>query len=128
MIVSGHWCDLYLSLNWRDDLESLHAAASYDLRVPAARREEVSRLLMLINSQLFHGHFDHWEQEGSIHYRNSLLLAGGAVATDAQCDALLRMSTELCELYYPAIQYVCWAGRTARDALDCIMFETAGEA
>ena len=128
MIVSGQWCDLYLSLNWRDELESLHAAVTYDLKVPAARRDEVSRLLMLINSQLFHGHFDHWDADGTILYRNSLLLAGGATATDAQGEMLLRMSVELCETYYPAVQYVCWAGRNARDALECIMFETVGEA
>jgi hypothetical protein len=128
MIVSGQWCDLYVSMNWRDDLESLHVAVSYDLKVPAPRRNEVLRLVSLVNGQLFHGHFDQWDQDGTVLYRNSLLLTGGATATDAQCEALLRVSVEYCEAYYPAIQYVCWAGRTARDALDCVMFETVGEA
>ena len=33
-----------------------------------------------------------------------------------------------CERYYQAFQFVIWAGRSAREALDAALFETAGEA
>jgi len=33
-----------------------------------------------------------------------------------------------CERYYPAFQFVIWAGKPARDALEAAMFETAGQA
>jgi hypothetical protein len=35
---------------------------------------------------------------------------------------------ESCERYFPAFQFVVWAGKGARAALDAALFETAGEA
>ena len=90
MVMGGGWSDLYVSLNWRDDLESLLVACTYDMKVPPARKDEVGRLLALINGQLFHGHFDMWHGDGSIVFRNNLVLSGGAVANDAQCETLIR--------------------------------------
>ncbi len=128
IVVSGGWSDIYVSLNWRDDLEALHVACTFDAKVPPARKSEVSRLFSLINGQLFHGHFDMWEGDGSMIYRNCLVLAGGAVANDAQCETLIRLGLEYCQRYFPAIQYVCWAGKNAGEALESSMFETMGEA
>ena len=98
------------------------------MKVPHARKDEVGRLLTLINGQLFHGHFDMWHGDGSIVFRNNLVLAGGAVANDAQCETLIRLGIESCERYYPAVQYVCWAGKTAEAALESSLLETMGEA
>ena len=33
-----------------------------------------------------------------------------------------------CERYFPAFQFVIWAGKSAREAMDSAMFETSGEA
>ena len=45
-----------------------------------------------------------------------------------QCQALLSSALESCEGYFPAFQFVVWAGKPAREALDAAMFETSGEA
>jgi hypothetical protein len=34
MAVTGGWCDLHLSLSWRDDIETLVAACAFDMKVP----------------------------------------------------------------------------------------------
>jgi hypothetical protein len=128
LLVAGGWGDIHVSLNWRDDLESLHLACTFEAKVPAGRQEEVARLLSLINEQLYHGHFDLWQVEGHIVYRNNLMLAGGAVANDAQCEALIRLGLQACQHYYPCIQYVCWAGKPAREALATALLQTVGEA
>ncbi len=128
MRLEGGWSDLSVSLNWRDDLETLHVAAAFDLKVPPSRRDEVARLLALVNEQQMHGHFDLWPQDGSIVFRNSLLLAGGAEANDAQCEALIRLAVAACERYFPALQFVIWAGRSAPEALEASLLETLGEA
>jgi hypothetical protein len=128
MVVSGGWCNLQLSLYWRDDLETLQSACSYDLKVAKLRHTEVLRLLNLINAQLLHGHFDFWPHEGTINFRHSLILAGGAEANDAQCDALIRAGLDACQRYYPALQFVIWAGQSAQTALDNALLETQGEA
>jgi hypothetical protein len=128
LVVSGGWSDVFVSLNWRDDLESLHVACTFDVKVPHARKAEIGRLFMLVNGQLFHGHFDVWESDGSIVYRNTLMLAGGAIANDKQCETLIQLGLENCERYFPAVQYVCWAGKTAEAALESSMIDTVGEA
>ncbi len=46
--------------------------------------------------------------------------------TPQQCEALLRSATESCDLYYQAFQFVVWAGKSAREALEGVLFETVG--
>lgn len=128
MLVEGNWADLQITLNWRDDLESLHVVCMYGDKVPSSRREEIARLLLSANSQLFHGHFDLWPKDGSIVYRNSLVMAGGAEANDAQLEALIHVGLDTCQRYFPAIQFVVWAGKTAEEAIESSLFETMGEA
>ena len=128
MEVSGGWSDMTISLNWRDEFEILHVAVSLEMRVPVARRDEVAKLLARINEQLLVGHFDLWHSDGSLLFRNSLLLTGNAEANDAQCEALIRFAVETCERYFPAVQFVVWAGQNAGEALEAAMIDTWGEA
>ena len=125
--VAGQWSDYHVSLNWREDLETMHIAAAFDARVPDNRLGEVYRLIAQINEQLWLGHFDVWVQEGLIMYRQGLML-NGAVATADQCEALLRAAMEACERYYQSFQFVMWAGKDSREALASTMFETEGQA
>jgi len=128
MRVEAPWSDLHVSMHWRDDVETLHVACTFEARVPPARRAEAARLIALVNEQMLHGHFDMWALDGSLLFRNSLLLSGGAEANDTQCEMLIRLAVENCERYFPAIQFVVWAGRSAEDALESSLFETMGEA
>jgi hypothetical protein len=41
---------------------------------------------------------------------------------------LLRLALEACERYFPAFQFVIWAGKTAEEAIRSSLMETAGEA
>ena len=55
MTVEGSWSDLHVCLNWRDDLESVHLAATFDLRITSGRREEASRLEAAVEKVLADG-------------------------------------------------------------------------
>jgi hypothetical protein len=127
LIVAGTWADYHISINWREDLEALHLACAFDFRVPENRLTEMYRLVAQINEQLWLGHFDLWTREGLVMFRHSLLL-NGAVATVAQCEAMLKAALEGCERYYQAFQFVVWAGKESREALVSTMFETQGQA
>jgi hypothetical protein len=127
LTVSGQWTDYHISLNWRDDLETLHIACAFDAKIPENRLSEVYRLVAQINEQLWLGHFDVWLHEGLIMYRHGLML-NGAVATEGQCEALFKMALEACERYFQAFQFVVWAGKESREALASSMFETEGRA
>ena len=128
MRVAGGWSDMSVSLNWRDEFEILHVAVNLEVKVPPARRDEAAKLLARVNEQLLIGHFDLWHSDGSLVFRNSLLLSGGAKANDAQCEALIRFGVETCDRYFPAVQFVVWAGQNAHDALEASMIQTMGEA
>ncbi|MEL6375265.1 MAG: YbjN domain-containing protein [Pseudomonadota bacterium] len=127
LVVAGTWTDYHVSLNWRDDLEALHLACAFDFKVPANRQLEVYKLVAQINEQMWLGHFDLWAREGLIMFRHGLML-NGAMATQRQCEALLRAALEACERYYQAFQFVVWAGKDAHGALHSTLFETEGRA
>ncbi len=128
ILVSGRWADYQLSYTWMDDIEALHLACAFDLKVPERRRTEVQALISAINEQLWVGHFDLWVQQGMVMYRHALVLAGGVEASGRQCEALLSTAVDCCERYYTAFQFVVWAGKSAKQALASVMFETSGEA
>ena len=126
--VRGRWTDYHVSFTWMDDIEALHLACAFDLKVPEPRRTEVLALIAMVNEQLWVGHFDLWTKEGIVMYRHALVLAGAAEASGKQCEALLGTALDTCERYFTAFQFVVWAGKAAREALDATMFETSGEA
>ncbi len=128
IVSKGEWTDYQLSFTWMTEIEALHLACAFDMKVPTARRAEVQRLIAAINEQLWIGHFDIWTHTGMIMYRQALVLPGGVTASSAQCEAMLVGAIHACERYYPAFQFVVWAGKSASDAMSAAMFDTEGEA
>ena len=126
--VTGSWCDYNISLSWMSELEALHLACAFDFKVNDRRRTDVMKLLALVNEQLWIGHFDLWQAEGIVMYRNALLLTEGVEAGTAQLEAMLAAAVDACERYYQAFQFVIWAGKSPEESLAAVMFETHGEA
>jgi hypothetical protein len=128
ILVAGKWTDYQLSYTWMSDIEALHLACAFDLKVPERRRNEVQMLISMINERLWVGHYDLWVKEGIVMFRHALVLAGGVEASGRQCESLLGTALDTCERYFTAFQFVVWAGKEAKEALDAAMFETSGEA
>jgi hypothetical protein len=128
IIVSGKWSEYQVSYTWMFNIEALHLACAFELKVPERCRIEVQQLISLINEQMWVGHLDLWIQEGLVMYRHALVLTGGVEATNRQCEALFGTALDVCERYFPAFQFVVWAGKSARESLDAAMFETQGQA
>lgn len=128
MSISGVWSDYDVSMSWMEDFEALHLACAFDLKVPQSRMQETKNLLSKINEQLLIGHFDLWCKDGAVLFRQTLMLNGGAEPTSEQLECLLASALEACERYYQAFQFVVWAGKNTSDALDAVLFETAGSA
>jgi len=128
ILVTGRWTDYQLSYTWMNDIEALHLACAFDLKIPDRRRSEAQTLITAINEQLWVGHFDLWVKEGMVMYRHALVLAGGVAASGRQCEALLSTALDACERYFTAFQFVVWAGKDAKEALAAAMFDTSGEA
>ena len=128
LVIAGEWTDYQVSFTWMSDIEALHLACAFEMKVPERRRSDVLDLVARINEQLLVGHFDLWSVEGLVMFRHALVLTGGVAASGPQCEALLGSALDACERYYQAFQFVLWAGKTPTEALDAVLFETSGRA
>ena len=128
MTISGRWSDYHVSFSWMEDFEALHLGCAFDAKVPEERVNEVVKLLSLVNGQILMGHFDLWQQENVVMFRQALLLSGGAEPTNQQVEVLLSSALETCELYFQAFEFVIAAGMDAAGATETVLFETVGEA
>ena len=126
--VVGGWSDYHLSFTWIPEQDALHIGCAFDVKTPDHRRNELGKLIALVNEQLWVGHFGFWEQEGIVLYRHALLLPDGLQPVAVQCEAAVKAAIDACERYYQAFQFVLWSGRGAKEALEAALFETAGEA
>ena len=95
--VTGGWSEYHVAITWLAEVEALHIACAFDLKVPERRRGEVLQLVSLVNEQLWLGHFDLWSSESVVMYRHALLLSGGAEPTDEQAAALIKSAIDACE-------------------------------
>ena len=128
IVSRGQWTDYQLSFTWMAEIEALHLACAFDMKIPQMRRSEVQRLVAAINEQLWVGHFDLWTDTGMIMHRQALVLPGGLTASTAQCEAMLGGAIDACERYFPAFQFVVWAGKSTAEAMDAALFDTQGQA
>ena len=126
LCIAGKQCDYHLAISWRPDLGGLHLASVMDSRAPPTKKSAIYELLALINEQLYLGHFDTWS-DGAILFRNTMFVSGAELSED-QCEELINHAVETCERFFPAFQFLIWAGHTPQQALESSMFETHGEA
>ncbi|CCE08228.1 conserved hypothetical protein [Bradyrhizobium sp. STM 3843] len=124
----GQWTDYQLSFTWMAEIEALHLACAFDMKIPEMRRAEVQRLIAAINEQLWLGHFDIWTHTGMVMHRQALVLPGGITASERQCASMLDGAIHACERYFPAFQFVVWAGKSTQEAMAAALFDTEGEA
>jgi hypothetical protein len=61
-------------------------------------------------------------------FRHTVLLRGSSGASVEQLEDLVDIARSECERFFPAFQFVLWAGRSPREALEAAMLETVGEA
>ena len=128
LVVSGVWADYQVFFTWMNEIELLHLACAIDLKFSERRRADMTELVSIVNEQLWVGHFDVWEKDGLVMFRHALPLSGGAAPSGPQCEFLLATAVNTCERYYPAFQYLLWASKSPREAIEAALFETQGEA
>jgi len=127
--IAGSWNEYHLHFSWAGDHEALLIACAFDCRVPVGRMAAIYELLASINARLWLGHFDVVDEEGMVMYRHGVLLSPTSEGvTHNQCENLIEAAINECERYFPAFQFVIWAGKTPADALMAAMLDTVGEA
>ena len=127
LLVRGRCTEYRVFFTWMRSLEVFHLACIFELKVPEPRRAELQQLIASINELLWFGHFDLWTSDGTVVFRQALLLVGGIAVSAQQCEVMLGTALDICERYFPAFQYVL-ANRSASEAIAAVTFATAGEA
>lgn len=125
MTVPGHWVDHDLSVTWNAAAESVQVFLIFEGRIPGGRSDDICRLMSLINERLAAGHFDFWNKNGALVYRNTQSLRGGAKLRTEQALDLVALALDAAERGYPACQYVIWAGKSPEDALTAALVDLA---
>ena len=126
--VTGSWCDYNISLSWMGSLEALHLACAFDFKINDRRKNEVMRLLALVNEQLWLGHFEMWSGSGLIVFRHAAMVGETDSLSFEQAEAIAEAALEECERFYPVFQFVLWGGKSPSEAISAALIETAGEA
>ena len=128
VMLPSVWRDIGLWFTWRPELSTLQMGAPLDLKAPASRIDEASRLVVMVNERLWIGHFDLWADDKSIVYRNSSLLPAEGGIDSVQGEALIRAASEAIDRFYPAFNFLVWGGKSPEEAMQASLFETAGNA
>ena len=105
----------------------MNVVCGFDLRFNEKNKFQILKLVSSINAQIWLGHFDIWDKEGLIVYRNSSILDKRSLNLET-IETLLIDAINSIDLYFPAFQYILWAGKTSEEALSTVLFETRGEA
>lgn len=127
-LLAGGWCNYQLWFAYRADLDVLHFASGFDMRVPDCRRRAVAGLISLINESLWIGHFDLWTEEGRPTWRHALLLRGTQGVEEPQIVDLVTLGVGECERFHPAFEQVIRAGLLPEDAFETALLEPHGSA
>ncbi|MCQ8185031.1 YbjN domain-containing protein [Parvularcula maris] len=128
LCLAGSWRDISLWFSWREEAGVLQVGAPLEIKVPPIRKPEVLKLMAQINERLWLGHFDLWEEDGSLVYRNGAVLEPGHGISAGQAEALLRGARDAFEQFYPAFNYVVWGGKDASEAIAAAVLQPAGTA
>ena len=116
-----------MSVSLRNDSQGLDIVCGFDLRFNEKNKFQILKLVSSINAQIWLGHFDIWDKEGLIVYRNSSIIDRNNLNLE-NVETLLLDAVNSIDLYFPAFQYILWAGKTSDAALSTVLFETRGEA
>jgi hypothetical protein len=122
------YCDLHGVFVSREDAPSLALSLIFDLKAPRLRRGDIASLLSLLNEALWLGHFELGSDDHALSWRMVVPLIGRDTPEPAEVAAILAAGVDACERFYPAFNFLLWAGKTPEEAAQAALFETAGEA
>jgi hypothetical protein len=122
------WSELHGFFSWRDEPAAISLHASFDLKTPVSRTADVAELVSRINEAMWFGHFELWPEEGAVVFRAVVPLLGSGGSSLEAAALMLDAALESVDRFYPAFNFVLWAGKSPGEAVEAAMLETVGEA
>lgn len=128
VVAETRWGDMGALFAYRPEPSAIHFSLTLDVKAMAAKRTAIAELVMLANERLWIGHFDFWAEDGVIIYRYTFPMEGREEVTHGEVRAVLAAAVSAADRFMPAFNFLVWAGKSPREAMDAVMFETQGEA
>jgi hypothetical protein len=127
-VAETRWGDMGAMFAWRPEPAAIHYSLTLDVKPIDAKRGLLSELIVLANERLWLGHFDYWADEGVVIFRATFPLMEREAPTEGEVKAVVAASVSAVDRFIPAFNFLIWAGKSPREAMDAAMFETHGEA
>lgn len=127
-VAETKWGDMGALFAYRPEPSAIHFSLTLDVKAMAAKRSAIAELVMLANERLWVGHFDFWSDDGVIIYRYTFPMEGRDEVTQGEIRAVMAAAVSAADRFMPAFNFLVWAGKSPREAIDAVMFETHGEA
>lgn len=128
VVAETRWGDMGALFAHRPEPAAVHFSMTLDVKPQDGKRAAINELVILANERLWIGHFDFWADDGVIVFRYTFPLEGRDELSEGEVRAVLAASISAADRFIPAFNFLVWAGKSPRDAIDAVMFETHGEA
>lgn len=128
VVAETRWGDMGALFAYRPDPAVIHFSMTLDVKAMAAKRSAIAELVMLANERLWVGHFDFWADDGVIIFRYTFLMEGREEVSHGEVRAIMAAAVSAADRFMPAFNFLVWAGKSPKEAIDAVMFETHGEA
>lgn len=127
-VAETRWGDMGALFAWRGEPAAIHFSLTLDVKPIDAKQAAIAQLIVMANERLWLGHFDYWSEEGVILYRATFPLLDRAEPSEGEVRATVSAAVSAVDRFVPAFNFLIWAGKTPREAIEAAMFETQGEA
>jgi hypothetical protein len=113
---------------WQEDLDALQFFASYDIEIKPDNMGPAACALMLVNENLWMGHFEIPRDTRKPRYRHTCLMRGqNKNASSDHLEDLLDISMIQCERYFSLFQLLNTMDDPDDKMLALALMETRGE-
>ena len=113
---------------FRPEPAAIHFSVTLDIKPVADKRRQLSELIIMANERLWLGHFDYWADEGVVIFRYTFSMMDRDEASLGEIRSTIAAAVSAVDRFVPAFNFLIWAGKSPREAIDAVMFETQGEA
>ena len=129
IVSKGEWTDYQLSFTWMAEIEALHLACAFDMKIPQARRRRGAAADRGDQRAIMGRAFRYLDPHRHDHAPPGAGAAGRAAPPRPRnARACWPAPSTPASAIIPAFQFVVWAGKTAAEAMSAAMFDTEGEA
>ena len=126
--VPGTWSDYTLTLTYQEQYSALHVNVLMDTFIMEQQYDAVREVIATLNQNIWMGHFDLINKDGSVLFRHNVPLRGTGGATPEQMEDLVDITLGECERAYPALFQIAAGVVSPETATASVLMETIGSA